>query len=136
MIGGGGFIATTGSRVTSMYPSASDKWSVWALDTGGGAGTTTLDFVCLKSKHLRTVAANRMIPPDSAGFKTVTCPSGSHVTGGGVLMRGGPIPSLLDSSYPIDGNDKDKIPDDGWTALGKNESLNAQKLRVYAICLS
>ena len=51
-------------------------------------------------------------------------------------MKGGPIPSVLDSSYPVDGNDKDKIPDDGWTALGNNESLAPQKLIVFAICLN
>ena len=134
--GGGGFIATTGSRVTSMYPSATDKWSVAALDTNGGAGVTTLDFVCLKSKHLKTVVAKRKIPANSAGFKTAKCPAKAHVTGGGALMNGGPIPSLLDSSYPIDGGDKDKVPDDGWTALGNNEQLSSQKLSVFAICLS
>ena len=119
-----------------MYPSASDKWSVAALDVNGGNGGTTLDFVCLKSKHLDTVVAKRKIPANSAGFKTAQCPADAHVTGGGALMNGGPIPSLLDSSYPIDGSDKDKVPDDGWTALGNNEQLSSQKLSVFAICLS
>ncbi|MFN8111889.1 MAG: hypothetical protein U0R51_01685 [Solirubrobacterales bacterium] len=133
--GGGGFIATLHSRVTSMFPVGSDRWSVAALDANGGVGTTTLDFVCLKSRHLKTVAAKRKLPSNSADFKSVQCPGKSHVTGGGALLNGGPIPSLLTSSYPYDGKDGDKIPDDGWTALGTNEGTGPQKLKVFAICL-
>ena len=124
--GGGGFIATTGSSVTSMYPSAKDKWSVAAYDTAGGLGGTTADFVCLRSRHLKTAVRNRSIPPGSADFAKAKCSrKGSHVTGGGALVSGGPSANLLSSSYPIDGRDRDKVPDDGWTATAYNQSLVA-----------
>ena len=134
--GGGGFIATTDSRVTSMYPSAADKWSVGAFDTGGGLGVTTLDFVCMKSKHLKTVTEKRKLPAGQAGFKTAECPAKCHVIGGGALLDGGPLTNLLNSSYPTDGDDRDKVPDDGWTAVGKNDGAGPEKLKVFAICLS
>jgi hypothetical protein len=133
--GGGGFIATTGSRMTSMHPTGKRKWSIGAYDTIGGFGATTSDFVCLKSKHLTTVVEKRTIPEGLAETQTATCPKGSHVTGGGARISKGPAVGLLNSSYPLDGNDKDKAPDDAWTAIGHNEAVGPLKLSVYAICM-
>ncbi len=134
--GGGGFIATTGSRITSMYPSAADKWSVGAFDAIGGLGGTTLDFVCMKSRHLKTVTAKRTLPAGGASFKSAVCPAKSHVVGGGALLDGGPLTSALNSSYPADTDDRGKTPDDGWTAIGFNDGAAPEKLKVFAICLS
>ena len=34
-------------------------------------------------------------------------------------------------SYPIDGKDKGKIPDDGWTVSVDNTSTQPQKVTAY-----
>ena len=51
-------------------------------------------------------------------------------------MNGGPIPASSTPPIQSTAADKDKVPDDGWTALGNNEQLSSQKLSVFAICLS
>lgn len=62
---------------------------------------------------------------------TVYCPPGRHVTGGGV----GDLTSIdIHVSSPIDGEDEDTIPDDGWRAYVTNDSGSRQRWFVYAIC--
>jgi hypothetical protein len=57
------------------------------------------------------------------------CPRGTHVLGGGVHTDF--VSYDVDESYPIDGGDPDKIPDDGWAAT-LNDSAGVK--HVYAIC--
>ncbi len=42
------------------------------------------------------------------------CPNGTHVISGGMGTFNGYGGILLTGSYPYDGSDKDKAPDDGW----------------------
>jgi hypothetical protein len=74
----------------------------------------------------------------AAGFDskkaTAKCQSG-HVTGGGVLISGASDEAYVVASYPIDGADKDRAPDDGWRGFGLNAEGSAKTLTAYAICL-
>jgi hypothetical protein len=75
----------------------------------------------------------------AAGFNakaaTAKCQSG-HITGGGVFITGAVDEATVVTSYPIDGKDKNKAPDDGWRALATNEHGASEKtLTAYAICL-
>jgi hypothetical protein len=133
--GGGGFIATTGSYISSMYPTG-QNWSVSLFDQIGGAGGMSTNFVCLKSKHLSTVVAKGKFASGAADSETAKCPKGSHVTGGGAKLNRAPGEGVLNSSYPADLGDKDKVPDDGWTAIGQNNSGQSMRLAAYAICMS
>jgi hypothetical protein len=51
--GGGGFIATSNSYITSLFPKGRSKWSVGLYDAIGGIGGMTSDFVCLRGKPKR-----------------------------------------------------------------------------------
>jgi hypothetical protein len=59
-----------------------------------------------------------------------------HVTGGGAVASDGgtALGAYVSSSYPIDGKDADKNPDDGWRATFYGSTQPGTK--VIAICAS
>jgi hypothetical protein len=79
---------------------------------------TDASAICRKGK-VRYVSKAAALPA-SPGALTLTarCPSDMHVTGGGAIasIDGDPHAAYVSSSYPIDGNDADTKPDDGWRA--------------------
>ena len=134
--GGGGFIATTNSYLSSIFPSGKDKWGVGLLDANGGTGGMTSDFVCLKAKPKPKKISKRItIPTMKTKAAKASCPADMHVTGGGAKFAGAAGEGKLLSSYPVDGKDADKIPDDGWKVQGNNVSAVSQDLTAYAICM-
>ena len=133
--GGGGFIATTNSYITSLFPKGKSKWSVGLHDEIGGIGGMTSDFVCLKAKPKRA-AKQTTVPAAKTKAVKATCPADSHVTGGGTRFRGDPEGAKLLASYPVDGKDADHVPDDGWKAQGHNDTAGPLQLKAYAICRS
>lgn len=135
LTGGGGFIATTGSHLNSIAPAGPRKWGISAYDANGGSGGMTSDFVCLRSKKLKTVAKSRTVAAASANSRSVSCPRGSHVTGGGASLSGSLADGYLTTSFPIDGRDDGKVPDDGWSAQAQNDSAAPIELEVSAICM-
>jgi hypothetical protein len=131
--GGGGFIATSNSYITSLFPKGRSKWSVGLYDAIGGIGGMTSDFVCLKAKPKRA-AKEATVPAAKTKAVKATCPSDSHVTGGGARFSGDPGDAKLLGSYPVDGKDADHVPDDGWKAQGHNDTVGPLQLKAYAIC--
>jgi hypothetical protein len=133
--GGGGFIATSNSYITSLFPKGRSKWSVGLYDGIGGIGGMTSDFVCLKAKQKRA-AERTTVPAAKTKAVKAACPSKSRVTGGGARFSGDPGDAKLLASYPVDGKDPDSIPDDGWKAQGHNDTAGPLQLKAYAICRS
>ena len=54
-----------------------------------------------------------------------------YQTQGGSIGPG--IPSTVFVSRPFDGNDKDKVPEDGWEFSISNTSSSSEKVTVGAI---
>ena len=74
------------------------------------------------------------VPDGSSGQRTASapCPVFKHVTGGGMFIA--TTGSWESSSYPYDGPDKDKIPDDGWKG-GVFDTLGGPGgMQAYAVC--
>jgi len=131
--GGGGFIATSDSYISSLFPKGKSKWSIGVYDTIGGSGGMTSDFVCLRAKPKRA-AERTTVPAAKTKAVKATCPSKAHVTGGGARFSGDPGDGKLLASYPIDGRDADHVPDDGWKVQGYNTAPGPLTLKAFAIC--
>ena len=136
LVGGGGFIATSDSRITSSFPVDGDTWKVALFDSVGGLGGMEAYAVCRKAGRVARVS-HRVggIGADTADTATVMCAPTRHVIGGGGRM-GGPIAQgSLAASLPVDGSDGDQIPDDGWRVVGYNHGGAAKALTAYALCV-
>jgi hypothetical protein len=86
----------------------------------------------IRSGGFRYVTKN--YPSQSEALRTLSapCPRGTHVWGGGHYNTGGFSEALPRHSYPYDGGDRGKSPDDGWKA-----QVSAQEgviVSVYATC--
>ncbi len=132
--GGGGLIATSGSYLSTTFPIGEHAWSIAVLDTIGGSGGMTSDFVCLASRKIIMTGRAKSVP--AGGIKAVTakCPAHSHVTGGGAEFVATAGDGKQLASYPVDGRDRDKVPDDGWRVEGRNLTATSISLDAWAIC--
>jgi hypothetical protein len=112
-----------------------DGWRVVA-ETGqtGTAVGTDASAMCRRGKVKYVTKTGTL--PASPGALTLTarCPSDMHVTGGGAVASDGGAPrgAYVSQSYPIDGADSDKLPDDGWRATFYGSTQPGTK--VIAIC--
>ena len=91
--------------------------------TAGAAGG--LKYVTSKPKDL---------PAGTIKKATAKCPDSAHVVGGGLTIGGANTATGIHSSYPIDGRDRNKIPDDGWRGVVNSRSAGHKTFRVSAIC--
>src|SRR5262245_9423102 len=62
------------------------------------------------------------------------CPRGTHVTGGGVSDGADFGQLTIVHTYPVDGPDRGKAPDDGWAVLLQNLDDGSHAGKVQAIC--
>jgi hypothetical protein len=138
------FIATSNSWITSTYPYdgpdmdsiPDDGWRGSVFDTAGGIGGFSDYAVCskgLKLHYLKSSTTN--VKVKSAATIKVPCPAEQHVIGGGERLTGSQSAGRLIGSFPYDGPDNDKIPDDGWKAKVYNLDGSAKQLTGWAICL-
>lgn len=145
-VSGGGFIATTGSRLAATWlldlPADGDvvpdnAWGASVHDALGGAGLATADIVCARGRTFRYVAADpRPLPADAVRTFRVGCPGGRHVLGGGATVIGTADAVRLFASQPYDGADADRIPDDGWRVrLARAGATPPGDVQVWAVCL-
>jgi len=132
--GGGGFIATTDSYLSSVFPTGKNKWRVDLLDATGGHGGMQSQVVCLHDKQLRRATTKVTMPSAKVKSAKATCKGGAHVTGGGIRMGKDGGDGIALASYPVDGKDADKVPDDGWKVQGYNRTAGTLPLTAYAIC--
>ena len=132
--GGGGLIATTGSYLSSTFPIGKHAWSIAAFDAINGFGGMTSDFACLSSRKIFQTGRSKSVHAGAVKAITAKCPAHSHVTGGGAdfVATAGAGKQL--ASYPVDGGDRDKVPDDGWRVQGRNLTAASIFLDAWAIC--
>lgn len=64
----------------------------------------------------------------------VMCPRRTQVVGGGIASSSINAPVM--ASFPIDGRDRGRRPDDGWQGLVNNPTTSATTMRIYAVCAS
>ncbi len=107
-----------------------DGWNVAGF--GNASGELTAFSICSTGGHpeYRT----QSVPADSSSVRTesVRCGRGLHVVSGGAIIASSS--SYLNSSQPYDGGDKDKAPDDGWSARVFDTIGGTGGFEVYAIC--
>jgi hypothetical protein len=110
-----------------------DGWRV-GLDGEGPSNQVSMTAACWDGR-VRYVEEEVPSPAFGEAVVTATCPKGTHVAGGGATSTGNIYRDAIRSSYPEDGADGDKIPDDGWTASVHNATPRAHKVRAYATCV-
>jgi hypothetical protein len=111
-----------------------DAWQDYLRHRAGGSSSILIDTVCGQS--VTPSYRQKVAPLDSSKSAKVRarCNSG-HITGGGAVISGNIPDAHIAGSYPVDGSDKDKIPDDGWEARATNDTGSDKTLTTYAICL-
>ena len=143
-VGGGGLIAPSESWINSSYPIDSgdpgktpdDGWRVRVFDPVGGIGGFVIEVACMRGADLRYVKKKTSgVAEGESASPRAKC-GHRHVVGGGVKIGGPPNRGRVASSYPIDGADAKKVPDDGWKATGYNFSGLPKAVTTHAICLA
>jgi hypothetical protein len=137
VVGGGAFIATTGSYINASYPAADNLWRARIFDTNPtGLGGMETYAICRGKAVATRTQLTTGIAADSAAQATAWCPSDRHVMGGGGRLFGPIDEAHLAASVPVDGPDAGAAPDDGWRAVGYNASGADKSLRAYALCVA
>ena len=132
--GGGGFIATSDSFISSIFPADGKRWKVRLFDTVGGNGGMEAWVICARGFDLDIRRDSSRVPAGESRASFVRCPSGSHVIGGGAKSTGAADAMNLYASYPLDLTDPGVAPDDAWQANAYNRSATAKKIKAYVIC--
>ena len=111
-----------------------DAWQDWMRHRAGAASSFLIDTVCGQSVSPSYRSKDGAVGASDSAKVRAKCSSG-HVTGGGGLISGNVADAHIAGSYPVDGSDNDKIPDDGWEARASNDVGGAKTLTAFAICL-
>lgn len=148
----GGGITTTGSdkdlEVVSSFPldgpdkksQPDDGWFGRASNDSGADETATVFAVCAKLSNLKYRRTTETLGPESTSVQNVaqvSCPAKSKVTGGGVDLNAGGLPSLdleVAGTFTDDGPDKRAKSDDAWAATAHNDAAEPGQMTVFAIC--
>ena len=111
-------------------PDFDDGWD--ASGHGGPGGSITAFAVCARFESLRYVRQD--VPDSPTGIRAakVPCPDGRHVLGGGIFIA--TSESFVNSTYPYDGADRDRKPDDGWAGRVLDTIGGFGGMEAYAIC--
>jgi hypothetical protein len=138
----GGGVLSSGSHkdieVVSTFPlddgdrgaKPDDGWFGRASNDSGSAQEMTVFAICAKLPGLKYRQVTSTLPPESASFlDTVNCPGKSKVTGGGVDLIAGGLPSL-DLEVAVTAPDGH----DGWAGAAHNDAVSAGTMKVFAIC--
>ena len=103
----------------------------FAFGSGSDGAAVTAAAVCVRTGSMRYV--RRELPPvtESPRVAAMSCGGGRwHVTGGGAYID--TAGSWVGSSYPYDGSDRNRQPDDGWKVHVLD--LGAEGFFVFAYC--
>ncbi len=135
VVGGGAFIATTGSHVNSSYP-LKNGWRTRIHDTVGGNGGMEVYAVCRslgKVRHVSKTATG--VASGTTKSVVARCRPNEHVAGGGGRITGSMTEAHLAATYPVDNGDRGTLPDDGWKVVARNSSGAAKKVTAVALCV-
>jgi hypothetical protein len=87
----------------------------------------------MRSGGLRYVQEGHRLAPGSAKTFKAACPKRAHVLGGGHYNSGGYGDVIGAHSYPYDGRDRGRKPDDGWAAQLRGFGVS-HPVSVFAVC--
>jgi hypothetical protein len=122
-------------EVSTTAPTIGESgWVAEANNHSGSAAQMTVTAICAKRGKYKYPFADKPIPPDDQVQKTVSCPDGTKVVGGGAETSSASFSVQLASSVPADGADRDSNADDGWLGAANNQSNSDQRLFVTAVC--
>lgn len=112
-----------------------DQWRGYVLYGGATPSDFLIEIICTEDLPSYE-RKDTPLPTGSNAKATAKCPAGQHITGGGIVISGSVSEGFVVSSYPIDGKDKGKAPDDGWRVSGfNNNGAPPKTLTAWAICL-
>jgi hypothetical protein len=112
-----------------------DGWRAFQHLFNGTGVSMVVHAKCRKgpTPAYRTLSAP--VPAHQPVTLTIHC-NGGHVIGGGALISGPAGDAHIAASMPIDLQDADSVPDDGWRETVSNDSSNDLTTTVHAICVS
>ena len=129
-----------GIAASSTLRREAGTWSGTALAAGGssdkpavapGRRKRRLGRACRRS-GLRLQDQGLHRAGRGPGQRLRRCPLGYKVSGGGVQT--GSTDAIVNETRPLDGNDADAAPDDGWMSYVINPSGGDQTHSVWAVC--
>ncbi len=135
LVGGGSFIATTGSYVSSSYPSSGQTWTTRIYDTVGGLGGMQVYASCRTLGNVKIVKHSATVAAGETATATAVCPASRHVVGGGGRITGDIGEGRIVASLPRDSLDRGDVPDDQWRASAYNSGTQPRTLTAYALCV-
>ena len=110
-----------------------DSWLFTFRNTAVVDKTRQMSVICDQTSP-RYVEETAPAPNQARTKETAYCKPKRHVYGGGVRSSS-PAETYLASSYPVDGPDRDKKPDDGWRgSIDVADSASTPEIRVTAAC--
>jgi hypothetical protein len=98
------------------------------------ATATAMLLAAAPAQSLEYVSALEVGGQNTQGGADAMCPENKHVTGGGVFSNVAYNTTTINDSHPIDGDDADLIPDDGWRGTFDNPTSASPNLTTLAIC--
>ena len=136
--GGGASIPGAGGSTYLGRTVGETSWSAqaWQLATEPERNLVGYAICSELSKNRTELYRLRADRPLGASFVSLTCPGRKwHVTGGGVGPNDNrPEQGFIHSTFPIDGSDKGRVPDDGWKVVTSSDNVVPKKFTAYAIC--
>lgn len=110
-----------------------DSWLFTFRNAAVVDKTRQMSVICDQTSP-KYVEETAPAPAQARTKETAYCSSKRHVYGGGVRSDN-PSDTYLASSYPVDGPDRDKKPDDGWRgSIDGADSTTTSEIRVTAAC--
>jgi hypothetical protein len=136
---GGGVLAIgtdTDFAINATYPVGTDTWRAYVDHPTGPSGSILVYATCKSgTPPVYRQKTSAGFGAGSSGTITAKCPKGTHVLAGGAYTSGAVSEAAVLATIPADLKDKDKIPDDGWTARAYNAVGGQKVVTAYATCI-
>lgn len=112
----------------------------WFGAAGNGGNTKvhmTVQAICDGSSATYKIKTHApvLLTTGHSNSSQVMCPSGTRLVGGGADVSGSSTDNEIHEMFPIDNNDADANPDNGFKASGYNDGdPGTRQLITFAIC--
>lgn len=113
--------------MTGTFPSGTTGWTGSAYRGVTGSASFTVWAVCVPAGRVSIRSQKYSLPDDgNTHVKTVNCPSGTTVTGGGVKLAD-PNDDVPQGTYPAGKT--------GWTGTATRGTTGSSTFTVFAVCV-
>jgi hypothetical protein len=114
-----------------------DAWltSVWHQTGFIPPQPVTFDAVCMKDTKVSYKVQGVAFSTQPVVTQAIECPKKKSVVGGGPDVSGSASQVHVAKTAPFDSDDKDKVPDDGWSITIGDPSMAEVDVVVYAACV-